>query len=140
MSLNSKKICFSLVLAAAAGMVQAANSSCLLADAGFVAVQDNTASAGNYSSNRPKEKQRLFRSTAVEKEIVRVQKLLKNRKLSWMFANCFPNTLDTTVHFRKGSDGKPDTFVYTGDIHAMWLRDSGAQVWPMCSLPTTTRN
>ena len=55
MSLNSKKICFSLVLAAAAGMV-AANGSCLFADAGFVAVQDNTASAGNYSSNRPKEK------------------------------------------------------------------------------------
>ena len=108
--------------------------SCLLADAGFVAVQDNTASAGNYSSNRPKEKQRLFRSTAVEKEIARVQKLLKNRKLSWMFANCFPNTLDTTVHFRKGSDGKPDTFVYTGDIHAMWLRDSGAQVWPYVQL------
>ena len=134
MSLNSKKICFSLVLAAAAGMVQAANGSCLLADAGFVAVQDNTASAGNYSSNRPKEKQRLFRSTAVEKEIARVQKLLKNRKLSWMFANCFPNTLDTTVHFRKGSDGKPDTFVYTGDIHAMWLRDSGAQVWPYVQL------
>ena len=134
MSLNSKKICFSLVLAAAAGMVQAANGSCLRADAGFVAVQDNTASAGNYSSNRPKEKQRLFRSTAVEKEIARVQKLLKNRKLSWMFANCFPNTLDTTVHFRKGSDGKPDTFVYTGDIHAMWLRDSGAQVWPYVQL------
>ena len=41
MSLNSKKICFSLVLAAAAGMVQAVNSSCLLANAGFVAVQDN---------------------------------------------------------------------------------------------------
>ena len=59
---------------------------------------------------------------------------LKNRKLSWMFANCFPNTLDTTVHFRKGSDGKPDTFVYTGDIHAMWLRDSGAQVWPYVQL------
>lgn len=46
-----------------------------------------------------------------------------------MFENCFPNTLDTTVHFRM-LDGKPDTFVYTGDIHAMWLRDSGAQVWP----------
>ena len=43
-----------------------------------------------------------------------------------MFENCFPNTLDTTVHF----DGDSDTFVYTGDIHAMWLRDSGAQVWP----------
>ena len=47
-----------------------------------------------------------------------------------MFENCFPNTLDTTVHF----DGDDDTFVYTGDIHAMWLRDSGAQVWPYVQL------
>ena len=47
-----------------------------------------------------------------------------------MFANCFPNTLDTTVHFSMDENGKPDTFVYTGDIHAMWLRDSGAQVYP----------
>ncbi len=46
-----------------------------------------------------------------------------------MFENCFPNTLDTTVRFSK-VNGKPDTSVYTGDIHAMWLRDSGAQVWP----------
>jgi meiotically up-regulated gene 157 (Mug157) protein len=46
-----------------------------------------------------------------------------------MFQNCFPNTLDTTVHYRI-QDGEDDTFVYTGDIHAMWLRDSGAQVWP----------
>ena len=84
--------------------------------------------------NRPKISNRLFRSNAVEKEILRVQKLLKNAKLAWMFTNCFPNTLDTTVHFRKGSDGKPDTFVYTGDIHAMWLRDSGAQVWPYVQL------
>ena len=84
--------------------------------------------------NRPEISNRLFRSTAVEKEILRVQKLLKNAKLAWMFTNCFPNTLDTTVHFRKGSDGKPDTFVYTGDIHAMWLRDSGAQVWPYVQL------
>ena len=76
--------------------------------------------------NRPEPDKRLFRSQAVENEIVRVQKLLKNARLAWMFTNCFPNTLDTTVHFRKGSDGKPDTFVYTGDIHAMWLRDSGA--------------
>ena len=63
-----------------------------------------------------------------------MQKLLKNEKLACMFANCFPNTIDTTVHFRKGADGKPDTFVYTGDIHAMWLRDSGAQVWPYVQL------
>jgi meiotically up-regulated gene 157 (Mug157) protein len=46
-----------------------------------------------------------------------------------MFANCYPNTIDTTVHYRV-IDGEDDTFVYTGDIHAMWLRDSGAQVYP----------
>ena len=50
-----------------------------------------------------------------------------------MFENCFPNTLETTVHYRT-TNGKPDTFVYTGDIHAMWLRDSGAQVWPYIQL------
>ena len=85
--------------------------------------------------NRPVESKRLFRSKAVEEQIQRIQQLLKNQKLSWMFTNCFPNTLDTTVHFRKDKkDGKPDTFVYTGDIHAMWLRDSGAQVWPYVQL------
>ena len=51
-----------------------------------------------------------------------------------MFANCFPNTLDTTVHYREDETGKPDTYVYTGDIPAMWLRDSGAQVWPYVQL------
>lgn len=79
---------------------------------------------------RPDINKRLFKSTAVENQIMQIQKLLTNHKLSWMFTNCFPNTLDTTVHFRHFKDGFPDTFVYTGDIHAMWLRDSGAQVWP----------
>lgn len=50
-----------------------------------------------------------------------------------MFENCFPNTLETTVHYRT-IDDKPDTFVYTDDIHAMWLRDSGVQVWPYIQL------
>ena len=59
--------------------------------------------------------------------------VLTNPKLAWMFENCFPNTLDTTVRYRK-TDGKDDTVVYTGDIHAMWLRDSGAQVWPYVQL------
>lgn len=80
-------------------------------------------------TRRPAQTDRLFASKAVEGEIARVKSLLTNPQLAWMFENCFPNTLDTTVHFRM-LDGKPDTFVYTGDIHAMWLRDSGAQVWP----------
>lgn len=86
-----------------------------------------------YKSNRPLAKDRLFTSKAVESEISRVKQLLANPKLAWMFENCFPNTLDTTVRYRK-IDGKDDTVVYTGDIHAMWLRDSGAQVWPYVQL------
>ncbi len=93
--------------------------------------QDNT--AVEYVSLRPVAADRLFRSQAVEAEIARVAALLTNPKLRWMFSNCFPNTLDTTVHYRE-TDGHPDTFVYTGDIHAMWLRDSGAQVWPYVQL------
>ena len=83
-----------------------------------------------FVSRRPAEKDRLFRSEVIDKKIKEVQKLLKgNPKLAWMFGNCFPNTLETTVHYSNAS-GDDDTFVYTGDIHAMWLRDSGAQVWP----------
>lgn len=88
---------------------------------------------GDYTSNRPDVSQRNFTSEAVENTIRNVTKQLKDPKLSWMFGNCFPNTLDTTVHYRV-QDGRPDTFVYTGDIHAMWLRDSAAQVWPYLQL------
>lgn len=85
----------------------------------------------NYVSQRPEKDKRLFVSDAVEKKIKEVQKLLKNRKLAWMFGNCFPNTLDTTVHYDEKNN---DTFVYTGDIHAMWLRDSAGQIWPYLQL------
>ncbi len=81
-------------------------------------------------SKRPKVEDRLFRSEVIDKKIEEVKHLLSgNPRLAWMFENCFPNTLETTVHYRQ-IDGEDDTFVYTGDIHAMWLRDSGAQVWP----------
>ena len=107
-------------------------------------VPDNTKV---FESKRPPVAERLFVSNAVEAKIREVQKLLSgNPRLAWMFANCFPNTLESTVHYReipKGnlplgegeSEGvEDDTFVYTGDIPAMWLRDSGAQVWPYVQL------
>lgn len=88
-------------------------------------------SAGDFVCQRPPLEERLFTSQAVEADIVRVQGLLTHLKLRWMFGNSPPNTIDTTVHFRLDEEGKPETFfVYTGDIAAMWLRDSGAQVWP----------
>lgn len=91
------------------------------------------ASQPAFVSKRPELSKRNFTSKAVEETIVEVKKQLKDTKLSWMFENCFPNTLDTTVHYRV-QENRPDTFVYTGDIHAMWLRDSAAQVWPYLSL------
>ncbi|GHH97892.1 glycoside hydrolase family 125 protein [Neobacillus kokaensis] len=49
-----------------------------------------------------------------------------DEKLHRMFEQCFVNTYTTTL--KKQEDGK--TFVITGDIPAMWLRDSAAQVRP----------
>ena len=92
-----------------------------------------SAAADGYVCQRPKPEERHFTSKAVEEVIAGTKKKLKDPKLAWMFENCFPNTLDTTVNF-KMIDGKPDTFVITGDIDAMWLRDSGAQVWPYVAL------
>lgn len=43
-----------------------------------------------------------------------------------VFENVFTNTLETTVKYLE--DG--DTYVFTGDLPAMWLRDSTAQVRP----------
>ena len=83
------------------------------------------------TTRRPAPEQRLFASESIEKKIKEVKALLHDAPyLAWMFENCFPNTLDTTIHYSTTEDGDDDTFVYTGDIHAMWLRDSSAQVWP----------
>ena len=76
---------------------------------------------------------RKFTSEAVEKTIKAFSQKIDNKELAWLFQNCFPNTLDTTVDFEI-INGKPDTYVITGDIDAMWLRDSTAQVWPYLSL------
>jgi meiotically up-regulated gene 157 (Mug157) protein len=84
-------------------------------------------------SRRPPLADRHFTSQAVENLIKKIRTGLKNEELGWLFENCFPNTLDTTVDFSV-VNGVPDTYVITGDIAAMWLRDSTAQVWPYLSL------
>jgi len=53
-------------------------------------------------------------------------KLGNDDKLIKMFENCYTNTLDTTV--KRLDDGT--TYVITGDIPAMWLRDSVCQLRP----------
>ncbi|RYG11822.1 MAG: metal-independent alpha-mannosidase, partial [Chitinophagaceae bacterium] len=78
---------------------------------------------------RVAEAKRHFKSKAVDDAIKTFQANVKNPELNWLFENCFPNTLDTTVYHTE-KNGRPDTYVITGDIDAMWLRDSSAQVWP----------
>ncbi|MBQ8484419.1 MAG: glycoside hydrolase family 125 protein [Bacteroidales bacterium] len=97
-------------------------------------------SAGDFETKRPVLELRNFTSDAVEDEIDRVCDILDNDELEWIFRNCFPNTLDTTVYYSEEEDGTPDTFVITGDIPAMWLRDSGAQVWPYVQLADRDEN
>ncbi|MFV0288044.1 MAG: glycoside hydrolase family 125 protein [Mycoplasmatales bacterium] len=53
-----------------------------------------------------------------------------NHKLQEIFEKAFINTYQTTI--KKQEDGT--TFVITGDIDAMWNRDSAAQVRPMLNL------
>lgn len=95
------------------------------------------------ANGRPRPEARHFRSQAVDRAIADVRAHLGEGgvrgRLGELFANCLPNTLDTTVE--PGTlDGHPDTFVITGDIPAMWLRDSSAQVWPYVSLAKDDRS
>ena len=92
---------------------------------------------GSLGGKRPTEAKRKFVSAAVEAKIAEVKRAIGDESLAALFENCFPNTLDTTVRHTE-LNGKPDTFVITGDIDAMWLRDSTAQVWPY--LPLAARD
>jgi meiotically up-regulated gene 157 (Mug157) protein len=87
------------------------------------------ASAETYVSRRPLPGARRFRSKVVDAEIESVAATIRDPEIAWLFSNCLPNTLDTTVTSGTYA-GHPDTIVITGDIDAMWLRDSSAQVWP----------
>lgn len=79
---------------------------------------------------RPTIGERLFQSQAVDQAITDISQEIRDPELRRMLAQCLPNTLDTTTHYREDKNGRPDTFISTGDIPAMWLRDSTNQVWP----------
>lgn len=89
--------------------------------------------------HRPPLAERRFSSQAVEQYLLATAARIPDRTLAQLFVNCFPNTLDTTVE--SGTfEGQPDTAVITGDIPAMWLRDSSAQVWPYLPLASHDRD
>ena len=61
-------------------------------------------------------------SAHIDKVCARLEK--SSPKLAQLYRNCFPNTIATTI--QEQEDGS--LFVITGDIPAMWLRDSAPQV------------
>ena len=101
--------------------------------AGLLISRNMTFASPNPSSTYPivriPLKKRNFTSPAIEKAIIEFKNSVKNKELSWLFENCFPNTLDTTVFYSE-KKSRPLTYVITGDIDAMWLRDSSAQIFP----------
>ncbi len=68
---------------------------------------------------------------SIQRLAAQVRTILQDRpKLADMFEQCLSNTWNTTI--KRNKDGT--TFVITGDIPAMWLRDSAAQVRPFLIL------
>lgn len=108
---------------------RSAIQACLSAAAGAATPLSAWAAKQEFAGGRPPLAQRHFVSPAIEAAIRATAKQIRDPKLAAIFERCLPNTLDTTVY--PGTyKGKPDTYVVTGDIDAMWLRDSSAQVWP----------
>ena len=76
---------------------------------------------------RPAPEKRKFTSDVIERAITAVSSRIADPEVALLFQNCYPNTLDTAVTFTT-TNGQPDTYIVTGDINAMWLRDSCAEV------------
>jgi meiotically up-regulated gene 157 (Mug157) protein len=89
-------------------------------------------SGGRYKLpfQRPPPECRTFASAAVEAKIAEVKKVIKDPDLQRLFENTYPNTLDTAIKWHGTRNGTDEdlTFVITGDINAMWLRDSSNQL------------
>jgi meiotically up-regulated gene 157 (Mug157) protein len=80
---------------------------------------------------RPSEECRTFKSQGLEDTVSRMASVIKDPDLYRLFQNAYPNTLDTAIKWKgyAADDGEEElTFIITGDINAMWLRDSSNQM------------
>ena len=90
-------------------------------------------SSGRYalSFQRPSTSCRTFVSLAVESVVANMSAAIADPDLYRLFENSFPNTLDTAIKWRgraANNTAEELTFIITGDIDAMWLRDSANQL------------
>lgn len=86
---------------------------------------------------RPSPENRAFYSTELDVYLDEISQKIDNPELRHLFINTFANTVDTTA-YNYIRDGKNHTYIITGDIEAMWLRDSTAQVWHYLPLAKTS--
>ncbi|KAH7157801.1 hypothetical protein B0J13DRAFT_617864 [Dactylonectria estremocensis] len=91
-------------------------------------------SSGRYAFpfQRPDERCRTYAVPAVEHAIANeMPGAIGDPDLFQLFQNTWPNTVDTTVRWTGVAADNPDeelAFITTGDIDAMWLRDSANQL------------
>lgn len=74
--------------------------------------------------------QKMKMTTQMQKQMDKDCEHIKNKELERLYRNCFACTWETTLS--RQEDGT--TFCITGDIEAMWLRDSSMQVLPYLRL------
>ncbi|KAH7401241.1 hypothetical protein BKA66DRAFT_436402 [Pyrenochaeta sp. MPI-SDFR-AT-0127] len=90
-------------------------------------------SSGKYklAYQRPSEECRTFKSQGIEDTLTRMESVIKDPDLYRLFQNAYPNTLDTAIKWKGYAANNVEeelTFIITGDINAMWLRDSSNQM------------
>lgn len=79
---------------------------------------------------RPAPVNRTFVSPVIDETISTLRPRFVDSNLGTLFSNTLPNSLDTTILHHSNESYMEDSFVITGDIPAMWLRDSTNQFWP----------
>ncbi|KAL1968048.1 hypothetical protein VTN77DRAFT_2177 [Rasamsonia byssochlamydoides] len=135
-------LALSLILSAAAAWAADSNVSCPSDYTTYASTPHAPFSTGRYnlSSMRPPPECRTFTSPEVEQTISRMKGVIADPDLFRLFENSWPNTLDTTIKWRGYADGTDEElcFLITGDIDAMWLRDSANQL--QSYLPVLTAN
>lgn len=90
-------------------------------------------SSGRYqlAYQRPSKECRTFKSQGLEDTITRLKGIIADPDLYRLFENAYPSTLDTAIRWKGVAAENAEeelTFIITGDINAMWLRDSSNQL------------